>query len=155
MKVLFLSTLLFVNLYSNPVTDLTNYVHKGVELVKMSGDYSILDNHRVDYMYMFCYDINGTNLYHGAKKLLEGKNLYKLQDRRGKLLIMQMSEAMKRRSSSWHSYYWSKLDKNGKIIKDEMGEEKVFVKLSYINKVNETEYCGSGLYLRDMLGRLF
>ena len=86
-------------------------------------------------LYPFIYDLSGVNVAHGAKPKLVGKNLLKLKDQGGKLLIQEMVTLAKKGENGWVDYRWPNPITN-----------KIDQKTSYIEKLGDNYFVGVGIY---------
>jgi hypothetical protein len=57
-------------------------------------------------IYLFCYQMDGTNVCHGANKALIGKNLIDLKTADGQFLIKNLIDIAKEKGSGWINYQW-------------------------------------------------
>ncbi|MGE5231973.1 MAG: cache domain-containing protein [Deltaproteobacteria bacterium] len=91
--------------------------------------------------YIFVIDMGGVELVNPAFPNLEGKSLLDVTDTHGKLLIQEMLEVVKTRSSGWVDYMWPKpgesvsTQKSAYVSRAQLGEQSVVV--------------GCGVYLAD------
>ena len=89
--------------------------------------------------YFFVYDYDGTTLAHPRLPNLEGKNLYNLTDRNGKLLIQDLIKNAKA-GGGFTQYVWEK-PSTGKTVP----------KLGYSIALDRWHWMvGTGLYLDDI-----
>ncbi len=86
-------------------------------------------------LYPFIYDLKGVNVAHGAKPQLVGKNLLKLKDQGGKLLIKEMVDLAQGSKTGWVDYRWPNPVTN-----------KIDEKSSYIEKLGDNYFVGVGIY---------
>lgn len=86
--------------------------------------------------YFYVYKVNCMNIAHATQKDLQGKNLYKHKDARGKYVIRELSNAAKA-GGGFVDFYWLKPGVKG--------EQK---KLGYVEPIPGTDYfIGTGVYL--------
>lgn len=120
-------------------------VNSALEYVKKNGPekafkyFSQPNNefHKKD-LYIFAYDMNGTNVAHGAQPALIGKNLMQTKTPDGKYLIKEMATAMQSKNEMWIDYKWP--HPQTKKIED---------KSAYIKKIpNFNGFLGSGIYTK-------
>jgi len=91
--------------------------------------------------YLFVYDLNGKLVAHAHLKHLHGKSLLNHKDMKGKFLIREMIEIVKK-GGGWQEYHWPLPGARQKF-----GEEQK--KLAYVTPIPGTDYfIGSGLYIR-------
>ena len=57
-------------------------------------------------IYLFCYNLDGTNVCHGANKALIGKNLIDMKTADGQLLIKNFVILVTTKGSGWVYYQW-------------------------------------------------
>jgi cytochrome c len=57
-------------------------------------------------VYLFCYQMDGTNVCHGANQALIGKNLIELKTADGQLLIKNLITIAQTKGSGWIDYQW-------------------------------------------------
>ncbi len=86
-------------------------------------------------LYIFAYDFEGNVLCHGAKKALIGKNLITFKGPDGKLTIQELLNTAKKGSGEV-VYKWE--NPVTKTVDD---------KSSYVLKINDKVWIGSGIYL--------
>jgi len=87
-------------------------------------------------LYIFVYDINGTNLAIGngnANKMV-GKNMTEMRDNDGVYLVKGFIQIAKTKGSGWFDYHWP-----NPITKD------IEAKTSYVEKVDDY-IVGAGIY---------
>jgi len=85
-------------------------------------------------LYMFAYDFSGISKAHGANPKLVGKNLYKLKDGSGKMLIQELIKTSKT-GEGWVDYKWS-----------HPATKKITDKTSFVKKINDNLFIGTGYY---------
>ncbi|MFD2247523.1 cache domain-containing protein [Pontibacter ruber] len=88
--------------------------------------------------YVFVESPEGVELANTAQPSLEGRNLIKEKDLKGKLMVRDYIDAAMKNGAAWVDYYWYK-----------PGENTPARKRSYVKKVqhgNETYIIGSGYY---------
>jgi len=100
---------------------------------KAVSDKSVPEFHDRD-LYPFIYEMNGTNVAHGARPALIGKNLIELKDQDGKYLIREMVKIAQGPGSGWIDYKWPNPLNN-----------KIEDKSSYVEKMDEY-FVGVGIY---------
>lgn len=90
--------------------------------------------------YFFIADLNGTEILYPIKPEFENKNIRKLQDIKGKYVIKEEINILKKYGSGFVTDYWIKNKK----------DKKEYLKISYIKKLNIFNwYIGTGKYLDD------
>ena len=57
-------------------------------------------------IYVFCYKMDGTNVCHGANRILIGKNLIDLKTADGQFLIRNLIDIGQSKGSGWIDYQW-------------------------------------------------
>jgi hypothetical protein len=86
--------------------------------------------------YFYVYRYNCVNVAHATQKELQGKNLYKHKDAKGKYVIRELSDAAKT-GGGFVDFYWLKPGAKG--------EQK---KVGYVEPIPGTDYfIGTGVYL--------
>lgn len=85
-------------------------------------------------LYVFCMDMNGVVLVHGRNPGLIGKDLTKLKDTDSKLFVQDMV-AVAKTGSGWVDYKWTNPD-----------TKKIEPKNSYVEKVDDKQFCVVGIY---------
>jgi signal transduction histidine kinase len=86
--------------------------------------------------YFYVYKYNCVNVAHATQKELQGKNLYRHKDAKGKYVIRELSDAAKT-GGGFVDFYWLKPGAKG--------EQK---KVGYVEPIPETDYfIGTGVYL--------
>jgi len=86
-------------------------------------------------LYMFAYDFNGVNQALGSNPKLVGKNLIKLKDASGLMLIQELVNIAKNKGEGWLDYKWSHPIK-----------KKIADKTSYIKRIDGGMFIGTGYY---------
>lgn len=86
-------------------------------------------------LYMFAYDFSGVNKALGSNPKMVGKNLYKLKDANGNMLIQELINIAKDKGEGWFDYKWSHPQ-----------TKKIADKTSYVKKINDNLLIGSGFY---------
>ena len=129
--------------YAATVDEVKSFVDEGVQLCKEKGTTACLEefnNKQGKFirgeLYMFAYDFKGVNKALGSNPKLVGKNLYKLKDATGLLLIQELIKIAQTKGDGWLDYKWSH-----PITK------KITDKTSYIKKLDgEDIFIGTGYY---------
>jgi cytochrome c len=85
-------------------------------------------------LYPFIYDMDGTNVAHGANPAVVGKNLIGLKDQDGKFLIRELIDVAKGPGSGWVDYKWPNPQTN-----------KIEDKSSYVERMG-AYVVGVGIY---------
>jgi len=86
--------------------------------------------------YFYVYDYRCVNIAHAAQSKLQGQNLYKYKDKKGKYVVRELSSAAKK-GGGFVEYYWQKPEARGKLKK-----------LGYAEPIPGTNYfIGTGVYL--------
>jgi len=89
--------------------------------------------------YFFIYDTQGTNIFHGLKPAVEGKNLIDLEDTKGNKIIVGLLDAAKNGGGSF-SYFYQK-----------PGSQEQSEKMGYSIMIPNTDWMiGTGAYLDDI-----
>ncbi|MBF0554053.1 MAG: cache domain-containing protein [Nitrospirae bacterium] len=91
--------------------------------------------------YFYVYNYKCVNISH-PDKMFDGKNLYDLQDTKGKYVIRELSEAAKK-GGGFVIFYWKKPREGGKSFADPLEVKK----FGYVEPIQGTDYfIGSGSY---------
>lgn len=128
--------------YGTSVEEVKSFVDEGVKLCKEQGTKACLkefNNPNGKFirgeLYMFAYDFNGINKALGSNPKLVGKNLYKLKDASGLMLIQELIKIAKTKGEGWLDYKWSHpIDK------------KITPKTSFIKRIDGDMFIGTGYY---------
>ncbi|CAK0769076.1 Single cache domain-containing protein [Gammaproteobacteria bacterium] len=92
-------------------------------------------SYRMKDLYVFCMDMKGVMLAHGAKPELIGKNLLEKKDPDGKPLFQEMIKTVQEKNAGWVDYKWPH------------PETKVdTAKSSYVQMADPELFCGVGIY---------
>ena len=120
-------------------------VDKGVALVESKGTDAFPEFRKKgsawfkDELYLFVDDFKGNVLVNPPDPKLEGKNIMKMKDTNGKLIIQAFIDALKTQDSGWVEYMWPK-----------PGSDKSAKKISYVRKAKipngATIFVGAGIY---------
>jgi len=94
--------------------------------------------------YYFVYDLNGTNVMHGADKSLEGKNLIDLQDAQGKYTIKEALKALEKEDGTFYDWTWK--NPTDETFRKKIGYIKLFAPLNI--------YFGSARYEDEVLEKI-
>ena len=94
--------------------NLVKFVYDASQRLSREGAAGLeyLRNHRKDFMrdgfYLYVYDTAGTNLFHAGMPELEGKNLWNVTDRDGKLPFQLAIQALGNKDNphAWVQYSW-------------------------------------------------
>lgn len=85
-------------------------------------------------LYIFAYDFEGTVLALGSKPAMAGNNLIRMKDPNGVEIIVELIKAA-RQGGGWVKYAWENPVK-----------KKVLPKHSFVVKMDDSWWLGSGLY---------
>lgn len=128
--------------YASKTDDVKAFVQKGAELCETKGTVECLkefNNPKGEFikgeLYMFAYDFTGTNKALGSNPKMVGKNLYKLKDASGSMLIQELINIAKVKGDGWFDYKWSHPQ-----------TKKTTDKTSYIKRINDNLFIGTGYY---------
>ncbi|WP_072680688.1 cache domain-containing protein [Arcobacter sp. LA11] len=128
--------------YAATVAEVQAFVEDGVKLCKEKGNEACLKEFNnkdgafiKGELYMFAYDFNGVNQALGSNPKLVGKNLYKLKDASGLMLIQELIKIAKTDGEGWLDYKWSHPIK-----------KKIADKRSYIKRIDGDMFIGTGFY---------
>lgn len=94
--------------------------------------------------YYFVYDLNGTNVMHGANRSLEGKNLINLQDAHGKYTIQEALKALQKEDGTFYDWTWK--NPEDELFRKKIGYIKLFTPLNI--------YFGSARYEDEILEKI-
>ena len=124
------------------INEVKPFVEKGVALCKEKGNQTCFDafnNPKGGFvkgeLYMFAYDFKGVNQALGSNPKLVGKNLYKLKDASGIMLLQELIQIAQTKGEGWLDYKWS--HPKTKRIQD---------KTSFIKKIDGSYFIGAGIY---------
>jgi hypothetical protein len=128
--------------FATSTDEVTAFVDKGVKLCQDKGVTVCLAEFNKPEgefikgeLYMFAYDFSGVNMALGSNSKIVGKNLYNLKDANGKMLIQELISIAKNKGEGWFDYKWSH-----PITK------KITDKTSFIKKINDNLFIGTGYY---------
>jgi hypothetical protein len=138
-----LSLVLGVSLsYASKSDDVKAFVQKGAELCDTKGTVECLKEFNnpngafiKGELYMFAYNFSGVNKALGSNPKMVGKNLYKLKDASGSMLIQELINIAKVKEEGWFDYKWSHPQ-----------TKKITAKTSYIKRINDNLFIGTGYY---------
>lgn len=141
-KLIGVTLLCTTSLFAVSKQEVVEFVSKGETLCKSAGIEACLkafNNTKGEFiqgeLYMFAYDFSGVNKALGSNPKIVGKNLYKLKDATGKELIKELINIAKTEGEGWFDYKWSHPQ-----------TKKIADKTSYIKKINDNLFIGSGFY---------
>lgn len=87
-------------------------------------------------LYVFAYDLEGTNLALGSNPKMTGKNLLEMKSADGKYYLKEMIETIKSKGEGWVEYKW--INPETKKMQD---------KISFVKKIPGTNaFAGCGVY---------
>jgi len=90
--------------------------------------------------YFFITRLDGVEILFADKPEMEGLNMLKMRDIKGKYVIKDMISLINKSNEGFYSYYWTK-----------PGEKGYFKKISFIKKFKPFNwFIGSGLYENDI-----
>jgi len=128
--------------YGATVAEVTAFVEEGVKLCKEKGNEACLkefNNTKGSFirgeLYMFAYDFKGVNQALGSNPKLVGKNLYKLKDASGIMLIQELINIAQTKGEGWLDYKWS-----------HPKTKKITDKTSFIKRIDGDLFIGTGYY---------
>ncbi len=128
--------------YGATVEEVKAFVNEGVKLCQEKGTEACLKEFNDPNgafirgeLYMFAYDFNGVNKALGSNAKLVGKNLYKLKDASGLMLIQELIKIAQTNGEGWLDYMWSHPIK-----------KKITPKRSYIKRIDGDMFIGTGFY---------
>jgi len=124
------------------VAEVKAFVEEGVKLCKEKGNDACLKEFNDKNgkfirgeLYMFAYDFNGVNKALGSNPKIVGKNLYKLKDASGTMLIQELINIAKTKGEGWFDYKWSH-------PKTKRNTDKT----SFIKRIDGDLFIGTGYY---------
>jgi len=123
--------------------ELVSFVKEAVEYAKSNGfekacaTFNDSDKFKRGEYYIFAYNYKGVTLCHGAKKALVGKDLSKLKDKKGTMIIQEFLKNVKT-GNGFVKYYW-----------EHPADKKLKRKLGYGIDVDGKYWIGSGIYYED------
>jgi len=128
--------------YAATVEEVQAFVDEGVKLCKEKGVEACLKEFNNKdgafirgELYMFAYDFEGVNQALGSNSKLVGKNLYKLKDASGLMLIQELIKIAQTDGEGWLDYKWSHPIK-----------KKIADKRSFIKRIDGDMFIGTGFY---------
>ncbi len=86
-------------------------------------------------LYIFAYDFKCIVLAHGANPKWVGNDFKQLKDPNGILIIQEMSAIARNSGKGWMKYKWFHPE-----------TKKITPKLSYVHKIDNDWWIGSGIY---------
>ncbi len=96
--------------------------------------------------YFFITKLDGTAMLFPATPQIEGRNLLKILDKNGKIVVQNMIKIAREKGEGFYFYYWRKPNIRG----------KTFQKISFIKYFKPLNcYIGTGVYLDDVENDLF
>lgn len=124
------------------VDEVKSFVDEGVKLCEDKGTAACLKEFNNPdgkfirgELYMFAYDFKGVNQALGSNPKLVGKNLFKLRDAGGLLLIQELINIAQTKGEGWLDYKWSHPIR-----------KKISDKTSYIKRIDGDMFIGTGYY---------
>lgn len=87
-------------------------------------------------LYIFVFDMKGTNVAHGFNPKLIGKNLYDVKDPDGKYYVRERLELINAKGKGWHDYRYTN-----------PVTRKIEQKMAYVERVGDL-IVGCGAYKR-------
>ncbi|MBU3916181.1 cache domain-containing protein [bacterium] len=123
--------------------NLVGFVKEAVYYAKIYGKKAALDEYKDKNglfvrgeLYIYAYDQKCRVLSHGANPDLIGKDLSMLEDSRGTLFIKEMVKQIDHKGKGWLKFFWF-----------HPATKRITPKLGYFEKVDNTWWIGSGIYL--------
>jgi len=124
------------------INEVKPFVEKGVALCMEKGNQACFKEFNdpngafiKGELYMFAYDFKGVNQALGSNPKLVGKNLYKLKDAGGLMLLQELIKIAQTKNEGWLDYKWSHPQ-----------TKKITDKTSYITKIEGDYFIGAGIY---------
>ena len=128
--------------YGATVAEVKGFVAEGIAFCKEKGNDACLkefNNKQGKFirgeLYMFAYAFDGELKALGSNPQIVGKNLYKLKDAAGNMLIQELINIAKTKGEGWFDYKWS--HPQTKRIAD---------KTSFIKRIDGDMFIGTGYY---------
>lgn len=128
--------------YGASVAEVKTFVEEGVKLCKEKGNEVCLkafnDKNGAfikGELYMFAYDFKGVNKALGSNPKIVGKNLYKLKDASGLMLIQELINIAQTKGEGWLDYKWSHPQ-----------TKRITSKTSFIKRIDGDMFIGTGYY---------
>jgi len=128
--------------YGATVAEVKSFVAEGVKLCKEKGNDACLkefNNKNGSFirgeLYMFAYAFDGELKALGSNPQIVGKNLFKLKDASGTMLIQELINIAKNKGEGWFDYKWSHPQ-----------TKKITDKTSFIKKIDGNMFIGTGYY---------
>ena len=128
--------------YGASVAEVKSFVAQGVQLCKEKGNDACLkefNNKSGSFikgeLYMFAYDFKGNLKALGSNPQIVGKNLFKLKDASGTMLIQELINIAKNKGEGWFDYKWSHPQ-----------TKKITDKTSFIKRIDGDMFIGTGYY---------
>lgn len=128
--------------YGASVEEVKAFVDKGVKLCKDQGNeacFKAFNDPKGGFikgeLYIFAYNFEGVNQALGSNPKLVGKNLFKLKDASGLMLLQELIKIAKNDGEGWLDYKWSHPIK-----------KKIADKRSYIKRIDGDMFIGTGFY---------
>ena len=87
-------------------------------------------------LYPLINRFDGVSVAHGSNKALVGANLITLKDQNGRLVVAEQIEMAKANGSGWVYFMWTNPT-----------SKKAQSKALYVEKIDETELVGAGVYI--------
>lgn len=145
--VVFLGCVLSKNIFADTksttedIKKLKTFINSGIDYVNKYGTkqaYTEFSDPKGKFqkgeLYLFVYDLNGTCLAHGSMPQRVGKNFINELDKYGTPAV-GLAIKVAKTGGGLFSYYWP-----------EPGTNKVKLKTSYVEKLNDHTIIGAGLY---------
>lgn len=128
--------------YGSSINDVEPFVEKAYKLCKEKGNEACFKEFNTpnggfikDDLYIFAYDFNGKLLALGSNPQIVGRNLLKIRDKNGAFIIKDLIKIAQTKGEGWYDYKWSHPQ-----------TKKVRPKTSFIKKINNDMFIGSGIY---------
>jgi len=128
--------------YGASIEEVKPFVDRGVALCETKGNQACFDAFNNPHggfikgeLYMFAYNFKGVNQALGSNPKLVGKNLYKLKDAGGLMLLQELIKIAQTKGEGWLDYKWSHPQ-----------SKKIQPKTSYIKKIDGDFFIGAGIY---------
>ena len=136
---LFLSTIYALGATENEVKQLVNDAVKYCKQVGQDECFKVFSDKKGKFtkgeLYIFAIRYDGITMAHGGNNKLVGKNLIKVKEPTGKMLIQELILIAKNKGEGWFDYKWSHPQ-----------TKKATPKRSFVMALENQIFIGSGYY---------
>ncbi len=100
--------------------------------------------------YFFIYNTNGVNILLPPDRSIEGKNMLKTQDAKGRYIIKDAINLVRSKGAGFLTWYWYK-PVNSRITK----KSEIYEKIGYVRYIKPLHwFIGTGIYIKSELKRM-